>query len=58
MYYSVVVKDGTDFYESNCLTFHFGDNFQEALDFAEKILKISDFNIEFLQFEEDDNEEE
>ena len=57
MYYNVVVKDGLDFYESNCLTFHFGDNFQEALDFAEKILKISDFNIEFLQFEENEGKE-
>lgn len=56
MYYNVVVKDGLDFYESNCLTFHFGNNFQEALDFAEKILKISDFNIEFLQFEENEGE--
>ena len=57
MYYNVVVKDGLEFYDSNCLTFHFGSNFQEALEFAEKILKISDFHIEFLQFEENEGEE-
>lgn len=57
MYYNVIVKDGIDFYESNSLTFHFDENLEEALKFAENILNISEFNIEILQFEEDEKEE-
>lgn len=57
MYYNVIIKDGIDFYESNSLTFHFGENFKEALNFAENILNISEFNVEILQFEEDKKEE-
>ena len=57
MYYNVIIKDGIDFYESNSLTFHFGEDFKEALKFAENILNISEFNVEILQFEEDKKEE-
>ena len=57
MYYNVIIKDGIDFYESNSLTFHFGKNFEEALNFAKNILNISKFNVEILQFEEDKKEE-
>lgn len=57
MYYNVIIKDGIDFYESNSLTFHFGENFEEALNFAKNILNISEFNVEILQFEEDKKEE-
>ena len=57
MYYHVIIKDGIDFYESNSLTFHFGKNFEEALNFAKNILNISEFNVEILQFEEDKKEE-
>ena len=57
MYYNVIIKDGIDFSESNSLTFHFGENFEEALNFAKNILNISEFNVEILQFEEDKKEE-
>ena len=57
MYYNVIIKDGIDFYESNSLTFHFGKNFEEALNFAKNILNISEFNVEILQFEEYKKEE-
>ena len=57
MYYNVIIKDGIDFYESNSLIFHFGENFTEALNFAKNILNISEFNVEILQFEEDKKEE-
>ena len=57
MYYNVIVKDGIDFYDGNSLTFHFGEDFKEALKFAENILNISEFNVEILQFEEDKKEE-
>lgn len=57
MYYNVIVKDGIDFYDGNSLTFHFDENLEEALKFATKILNISEFNVEILQFEKDKKEE-
>lgn len=59
MYFNVVVKDNIDIcYENNQLVFYFGENFEEALKFAEKILRISDYNVEILQFYNEDKEEE
>ncbi len=58
MYFNVVVKRGMDCYCDDYLTFYFGDDFEEALKFAEKILRISDYHVEILQFHESDNEEE
>lgn len=55
MYFNVVVKEE---YEYNGLVFHFGENFEEALKFAEKILRISDYSVEILQFYNEDKEEE
>ncbi len=57
MYYNVIVKDGIDFYDGNSLTFHFDENLEEALKFATKILNISEFNVEILQFGKDKKEE-
>lgn len=59
MYFNVVVKDNIDIcYEDNQLVFHFGEDFEEALKFAEKVLRISDYNVEILQFYNEDKEEE
>lgn len=55
MYFNVVIKEE---YEYNGLVFHFGENFEEALKFAEKILRISDYSVEILQIHNEDKEEE
>ena len=57
MYYNVVVKNYIG-YSGEQLVFHFGDDFEEALKFVNYIAKISDYNIELLQLDEDDNKEE
>lgn len=57
MYYNVVVKDS--FYgdgEYNQLVFYFGDNKQKALEFATYMAKISEYHIEFLQFEKNEGD--
>ena len=53
MYYNVVVKNYID-YSGEQLVFHFGDDFEEALKFVNYIAEISDYNIEFLQLDEEE----
>ena len=55
MFFNVVIKET---YEHTGLVFHFGDNFEKALKFAEKILRISDYSVEILQIYNEDNEKE
>ena len=55
MYINIVVKDMDSYYQ-NQLVFHFEENFEEALKFAEKILRISDYSVEILQFFNDEEE--
>ena len=59
MYYNVVIKDDVE--ESltqNELVFHFEDNYEEAIKFLNYIIKISDYHVEFLQFNIKDKKEE
>ena len=58
MYYNVVIKDEINMYDCNSLVFHFENDFEGALKFAEKILRISNYSVEILQLFEEDNEEE
>ena len=53
MYYNVVVKNYIG-YVGEQLVFYFGDNFEEALKFVNYIAKISDYNIELLQLDEEE----
>ena len=53
MYYNVVVKNCIG-YAGEQLVFHFGYDFKEALKFVNYIAKISDYNIELLQFYEEE----
>ena len=53
MYYNVVVKNYIG-YAGEQLVFHFGDDFEEALKFVNKKAKISDYNIELLQLNEEE----
>lgn len=53
MYYNVVVKNYIG-YAGEQLVFYFGDNFEKALDFVNYIAKISDYNIELLQLDEEE----
>ena len=53
MYYNVVVKNYIG-YAGEQLVFHFGDNLEKALDFVNYIAKISDYNIELLQLDEEE----
>lgn len=55
MYFNVVIKDKTVFEgESNQLVFHFGNDLDKAVKFANQILKISTYHVEILQFEDDE----
>lgn len=59
MYYNVVIKDDVE--ESltqNELVFHFEDDYEEAIKFLNYIIKISDYHVEFLQFNIKDKKEE
>ena len=53
MYYNVVVKNYIG-YAGEQLVFHFGGDFEEALKFVNYIAKISDYNIELLQLNEEE----
>ena len=53
MYYNVVVKNCIG-YAGEQLVFHFGYDFKEALKFVNYIAKISDYNIELLQLNEEE----
>ena len=53
MYYNVVVKNYIG-YSGEQLVFHFGNDFEEALKFVNYIAKISDYNIELLQLDEEE----
>lgn len=53
MYYNVVIKNHVD-YLGEQLVFYFGDNFEKALDFVNYIAKISDYNIELLQLDKEE----
>lgn len=54
MYYNVVIKES---YEYTGMVFHFGENFEKALEFAENILRISDYSVEILQIQKEEEEE-
>ena len=59
MYFNVVIKDDVE--ESltqNELVFHFEDDYEEAIKFLNYIIKISDYHVEFLQFNIKDKKEE
>ena len=59
MYYNVVIKDDVE--ESltqNELTFHFEDNYEEAIKFINYIITISNYHVEFLQFNIKDKKED
>ena len=59
MYYNVVIKDEIEENISqNQLVFHFENNYDEAIKFLNYIITISDFHVEFLQFHEENQEEE
>ena len=53
MSFNVVVKNYIG-YAGEQLVFHFGDDFEEALKFVNYIAKISDYNIELLQLNEEE----
>lgn len=53
MYYNVVIKDDVEEnLTQNELVFHFEDNYEEAIKFLNYIITISNYHVEFLQFEE------
>jgi len=54
MFFNVVIKEA---YEYTGLVFHFEENFEEALKFAEKILRISDYSVEILQIYNENKDE-
>ena len=56
MYYNVVVKNYIG-YSGEQLVFHFGENLEEAKQFAEQILKKSDYFVEIIPILEDKKEE-
>ena len=57
MYYNVVVKD-KEYHciEENELIFYFGDDKKKALEFFNYIINISDYHVEFLQFNKDEED--
>ena len=57
MYYNVVINEFKDRFQGNFLVFHFGENLEEAKQFAEQILKISDYFVEIIPILEDKKEE-
>ena len=57
MYYNVVINEFKDCFQGNFLVFHFGKNLEEAKQFAEQILKISDYFVEIIPILEDKKEE-
>ena len=57
MYYNVVINEFNDCFQGNFLVFHFGENLEEAKQFAEQILKISDYFVEIIPILEDKKEE-
>lgn len=46
MYYNVVIKEPCEY---TGMVFHFGDDFERALEFAKNILTISEYSVEILQ---------
>jgi len=55
-FYNVIIKDNDDDEYSNRLRFSF-DTQQEALSFANKILEISEYDVEIYQCYEEENKE-
>lgn len=59
MYYNVVIKDAFwDDENQNRLIFYFGNDYKKAIEFVNYIAEISEYHIEFLQFEENNDMEE
>ena len=52
MYYNVIIKNGLEDEQHDELIFYFGSNYEEAIEFAKLITRISNYHVEFLQFEE------
>lgn len=59
MDYNVVIKDeAEESLTQNELVFHFEDNYEEAIKFLNYIITISNYHVEFLQFNIKDKKEE
>lgn len=54
MYYNVIVKDTIEIYDGNSLVFHFSSNLKEAMKFASMVLNTTNYHIEILQFEKEE----
>ena len=57
MSFNVVINEFEDYLKGNFLVFHFGENLEEAKQFAEQILKKSDYFVEIIPILEDNKEE-
>lgn len=57
MSFNVVINEFKDCLQGNFLVFHFGENLEEAKQFAEQILKKSDYFVEIIPILEDKKEE-
>ena len=57
MRFNVVINEFKDCLQGNFLVFHFGEYLEEAKQFAEKILKKSDYFVEIIPILEDKKEE-
>ena len=57
MIFNVVINEFKDCFQGNFLVFHFGENLEEAKQFAEQILKKSDYFVEIIPILEDKKEE-
>ena len=57
MSFNVVINEFEDYLQGNFLVFHFGENLEEAKQFAEQILKKSDYFVEIIPILEDNKEE-
>jgi hypothetical protein len=57
MYFNVIIHEYEDCMQGNYLIFYFGNNLEEAKNFSEQILKISDYYVEIIPVLEDKKEE-
>ena len=57
MSFNVVINEFKACFQGNFLVFHFGENLEEAKQFAEQILKKSDYFVEIIPILEDKKEE-
>ena len=57
MSFNVVINEFKDCLQGNFLVFHFEKNLEESKQFAEQILKKSDYFVEIIPILEDKKEE-